>query len=62
MDDFSVYGVDETGGVDNGMMGISSAINQSSAVRISPSRSLVYLWVVCLAVYWALGYLFKGQR
>lgn len=28
----------------------------------SASKSLVYLWFAVLALYWALGYLFRGKR
>lgn len=62
MDEFGVYTVDDSAGIDNGMMGTSSATNIASSQRISPSRSLVMLWFVCLITYWLLGYLFKGQR
>ncbi len=59
---FGAYTVDDTGGLDTGMMGVSTATNQNSGQRIAPSRSLVFLWFACLAAYWLLGYLFKGQR
>jgi hypothetical protein len=62
MDDFGAYPVDDTGGMDTGMMGVSTATNQMSGARIAPSRSLVVLWFAALALYWFLGYLFKGQR
>lgn len=62
MDDFGVYTVDDSAGMDTGAMGTSMAANIASAQRISPSRSLVILWFVCLGTYWLLGYLFKGQR
>ncbi len=60
--DFGVYTVDDTAGMDTGMMGVSTATNQSSSQRIAPSRSLVMLWFACLIAYWLLGYIFKGQR
>lgn len=63
MDDiFGAYAVDDTGGVDTGMMGVSTASNQQSGTRFAPSRSLVMLWFACLFAYWMLGYFFKGQR
>lgn len=60
--EFGAYEVDDTGGTDTGTMGVSTATNLNSAMRISPSRSLVMLWFACLALYWGLGYIFKGQR
>lgn len=61
-DDFGAYPVDDTGGPDTGMMGVSTATNQQSGAQIAPSRSLVFLWFACLVAYWLLGYVFKGQR
>lgn len=62
MEEFGAFVVDDSGGMDTGMMGVSTAGNQQSAQRIAPSRSLVMLWFACLISYWLLGYLFKGQR
>jgi hypothetical protein len=59
--EFSVYQVDETAQATD-MMGASSHMNQISSWRTSPARSLVILWFFVLAVYWFLGYFFKGAR
>lgn len=63
MDDagFGVYTVDETASATD-MMGASTATNQMSMWRQSPAKALVVLWFFVLAVYWTLGYVFKGQR
>jgi hypothetical protein len=47
------------------MQGPSSMVNQvagSPRWSSSPTYSLIALWVVVLAIYWALGYFFRGQR
>lgn len=28
----------------------------------SPTRALVVLWFICLALYWGLGYVFRRYR
>lgn len=58
---FTVNQVDETAQVTD-MMGGASQQNISNGIRMSPSRSLVILWLVVLAVYWFLGYFFKSAR
>jgi hypothetical protein len=58
---FAVHEVDETAQVTD-MMGDASQKNIANGLRPSPSRSLVYLWFFVLAVYWFLGYFFKGSR
>lgn len=56
--------VDETASVTE-MQGPSSSINQLAGRRSlasSPTKSLVALWFVVLAVYWFIGWFFRGQR
>jgi hypothetical protein len=60
-DMFTVHEVDETAQVTD-MMGGASQQNISNGLRTSPARSLVILWFIVLAVYWFLGYFFKGAR
>jgi hypothetical protein len=47
------------------MTGDASLANQADAARgwwHDPTKSLIALWVVVLALYWILGYLFRGAR
>ncbi len=47
------------------MQGPSSTVNQvagKTSWSSSPTKSLVMLWFVVLAIYWLLGYLFRGSR
>jgi hypothetical protein len=56
--------VDETAG-NTEMQGPSSGLNQLAGKATwlnDPTKCLVGLWFVVLAVYWAVGYFFRGQR
>jgi hypothetical protein len=57
--------VDETAS-HTGMMGGASAMNQTAGSRVSilssPTKSLLVLWFVVLAVYWFVGWFFKSAR
>lgn len=47
------------------MQGPSSGINQlagRASWASSPTKCLIGLWVLVLALYWGLGWFFKGQR
>jgi hypothetical protein len=61
---FGADTVDETADVTD-MSGAATVANQAAGRSLfggSPARSMVALWFFVLAVYWALGYFFKGQR
>lgn len=48
---------------DTGMSGYATIGNiRGVSLFSSPSRSLVALWFLAVATYWAVGYFFKGQR
>jgi hypothetical protein len=64
-DYFPADTVDEQSDVTD-MAGNGTTANQDagrgSIFSGNPSMSLVALWFVTLAFYWAIGYFFKGQR
>lgn len=56
--------VDETAGFTD-MQGQASAMNMMAGRGTwsqSPTKALVVLWFVVLALYWFLGWFFRGQR
>lgn len=62
--EFGAYEIDEsmTGAE---MQGPSSTVNQMSGRKTwasSPTKAMVGLWFAVLALYWLLGWLFKGAR
>jgi len=64
-DYFPADTVDEQSGYTD-MQGDASSANQAAGMSGlfsgNPAMSLVALWFVTLAVYWGVGYFFKGQR
>jgi hypothetical protein len=46
------------------MMGDQSEKNLSTADKwfYDPTKSLIAIWIVALALYWLIGYLFRGAR
>jgi hypothetical protein len=56
--------VDETADMTD-MQGPSSTINQLAGKATwasSPTKSLLVIWFGVLALYWFLGWFFRGQR
>ena len=56
--------VDETASMTD-MQGPSSSVNQLAGAATwtsSPTKALIGLWVLCMAAYWMMGWLFRGQR
>ena len=63
MDAFTTYTVDESMTAEE-MQGPSSTVNQrvGNVMAGSATKSLVVLWFAVLALYWFLGWLFRGRR
>jgi len=59
--DFAPVGADDGMNVSNHSGALSTANQANPAGGVSPTHSLVVLWFVVLASYWALGYALKGQ-
>ena len=60
-DDFVTDTVDESSSMSD-HSGAASTLNRSKAgAGSTPTRALVMLWFILLAVYWLMGYVFKGQ-
>lgn len=56
--------VDETAAYTD-MQGPSSTVNQlagRASWASSPTKALIGLWILCMALYWGMGWLFRGQR
>lgn len=56
--------VDETASYTE-MQGPSSSVNElagRAGINANPTKALVALWFVALAAYFAIGWLFRGQR
>lgn len=61
---FYVDTVDDGASVDE-MQGPSSTVNQlagRASWSASPTKSLVVLWFVALALLWLIGYVVRGRR
>lgn len=57
--------VDETAANTGMMSGGATVANQTAgrpSLISSPTKSLLALWFVVLAVYWFVGWFFKGGR
>jgi hypothetical protein len=60
--DFGAYTVDESMDASQ-HAGSGTMMNQlNSSGAASPSKSLAVLWFAVLALYWFLGWFFKGAR
>ena len=56
--------VDETASFTD-MQGPSSRVNQlagASTWSSSPTKALIALWALAMALYWLVGWFFRGQR
>lgn len=56
--------VDETASYTE-MQGPSSSVNQmagKAGINANPTKALVAVWFLALALYWLIGWVFRGQR